>query len=109
MMIIKISISLTYLLGLQDHNGDLVALGGIDQTLIVTVGGLVGDPAGLLGVIGLGLKLDLQLRRDNQPGGWIWIGSIRLLDITRHLLSLFCSNLKILKKIRFSKRYLLNE
>jgi len=70
------------------------------------MGGLVGDPAGLLGVIGLGLKLDLQLRRDNQPGGWIWIGSIRLLDITGHLRSLFGSNLKILKKIRFIKTLL---
>jgi hypothetical protein len=70
------------------------------------MGGLVGDPAGLLGVIGLGLKLDLQLRRDNQPRGWIWIGSIRLLDITGHVRSLFGSNLKILKKIGFIKTLL---
>ncbi len=31
------------------------------------MGGLVGDPAGLLRVIGLGLELELQLGGDDQP------------------------------------------
>ena len=46
---------------------------------------LVGDPARLLGVVGLRLELDLQLGRDNEPRGGIWIGSLTLLDVPRHL------------------------
>ena len=32
------------------------------------MGGLVGDPAGLLRVVGLGLELELQLGGNEQPG-----------------------------------------
>jgi len=42
-------------------------------------------PARLLGIIGLGLELNLQLGGDLQPGGWIRIRSITLLNVTGHL------------------------
>ena len=74
-----------YLLGLQDHDSDLVTLGGINEALVITMSGLVGNPARLLGIIRLGLQLGLQLGGDLQPRGWIWIGSITLLDVAGHL------------------------
>ena len=51
----------TYISGLQDLDGDLVALGGLDQPLVVAVSRLVRNPAGFLGVVRLGLQLGLQL------------------------------------------------
>ena len=45
----------TYISSLQDLDGDLVALGGFNEALIVAVGRLVRNPAGFLGVIRLGL------------------------------------------------------
>ncbi len=56
-----------YLLIFQDHDGDLLPIGGFNEAFIVAMGGLVGNPARLLGVIGLRLELQLKLRRDNQP------------------------------------------
>ena len=47
----------SHLLGLQNGDGDLVPISGLDETLKVATFGLVGDPAGLLGIIGLGLEL----------------------------------------------------
>ena len=46
--------------------------------------GLVGHPAGLLWVVGLGLQLDLQLRGNRQPRGWIRVWALALLDVTGH-------------------------
>ena len=51
----------TYISGLEDLDGDLLALGGLDEPLIVAVSRLVRDPAGFLGVVRLGLQLGLQL------------------------------------------------
>ena len=80
----KSEVKNNYLLALEDGDGYLVSINGFDQTFIVAVGGLVGDPAGLLRIIGLRLQLDLQLGRDKQPWGRVWIGSVGFLDISGH-------------------------
>ena len=74
----------SHLLGLQDGNGDLVPISGLDETLKVAMGGLVGDPAGLLGVIGLGLELRPQLVADDQPLGGVWVLTLALLEMAGH-------------------------
>ena len=51
----------TYVLGRQDGDGNLLPLRGLDEALEVSAGALVGDPAGLLGIVGLGLELLPQL------------------------------------------------
>ena len=48
------------------------------------MGGLVGDPAGLLGVVGLGLELLLQFVANDQPLGGVWVGTIALLKMAGH-------------------------
>merc|ERR1711963_638261 len=60
----------------QDFDRNLVSISRVDETFKVTMSGLVRDPAGFLGVIRFGLELLLQLRRDNEPWGWIGIGSV---------------------------------
>ena len=74
-----------HLLRLQDGDGDLVPIGGIDETLKVSMGGLVRDPAGLLCVVRLGLQLLPQLVADNQPRGGIRVGTIALLEMAGHV------------------------
>ena len=74
----------SHLLGLQDGNGDLVPISGLDETLKVPMGGLVGDPAGLLGVIGLGLELLPQIVADDQPRGGVRVGAVALLEMAGH-------------------------
>ena len=73
-----------HLLGVQNGNGDLVPIGGLDETLKVAMGGLVRDPTGLLGVVGLGLELLLQFVADNQPLGGVRVGSLGLLNMAGH-------------------------
>ena len=51
-----------YLLGGQDGDGDLLSLSGFNKTLKISTGALLRDPARLLGIVGLGLELDLKLR-----------------------------------------------
>ena len=79
----------SHLFGLQNGNGDLVPISGLDETLKVAMGGLVGDPAGFLGVIGLGLELLFQLKFDLKPGRGIRVGSGSLLNMAGHCLSQF--------------------
>ena len=74
----------SHLFGLQNGNGDLVPISGLDETLKVAMGGLVGDPAGFLGVIGLGLELLLQVVADDQPWGGVWVFPIALLEMAGH-------------------------
>ena len=74
----------SHLLGLQNGDGDLVPISGLDETLKVAMGGLVGDPAGLLGVIRLGLELRPQLVADNQPWGGVWVLPVTLLEMAGH-------------------------
>ena len=74
----------SHLLGLQDGNGDLVPISGLDETLKVAMGGLVGDPAGLLGVVGLGLELLLQVKADDQPRGGVRVFPLTLLEMAGH-------------------------
>ena len=74
----------SHLLGLQNGDGDLVPISGLDETLKVAMGGLVGDPAGLLGVIGLGLELLPQIVADDQPRGWVWVLTLALLEMAGH-------------------------
>ena len=74
----------SHLFGLQNGNGDLVPISGLDETLKVAMGGLVGDPAGFLGVIGLGLELLLQIVADDQPRGGVRVFPIALLEMARH-------------------------
>ena len=75
----------TYIARFDDLDRDLVSLGRLNQTLIVTTSALVGNPARLLGIVRLGLELHLQLIRDDEPWGWIRIRSSRLLDVARHV------------------------
>ncbi len=70
---------------MQDLDGDLVTIGAFDEALIVTSGLLVGDPARLLGIVGLGLELELKLGRDQQPRRRIGIGSVGLLHVAGHV------------------------
>ena len=74
----------SHLLGLQDGNGDLVPISGLDETLKVPMGGLVGDPAGLLGIVGLGLELLPQVKADDQPRGGVWVLPLALLEMAGH-------------------------
>ena len=46
-----------YLFSFNDPDSDLVTVEGLNEALIVAVSGLVRDPAGLLGVVGLRLQL----------------------------------------------------
>merc|ERR1719438_671941 len=75
-------------------DSDLVAVNGLLETRQVASVSLVGDPDRLLGVIRLGLQLDLQLITDNQPGAGVGIGSAGLLDMARHLFLNFDVGLK---------------
>ena len=75
---------LTCLFGLQDGDGDLVSISGVNETLKVSMSSLVRDPAGLLGVIRLCLELQLELRRDIEPLVRTRVGAITLLDMARH-------------------------
>ncbi len=74
----------TDLLVLQDGDGDLVSLGGVDETLQVSAGLLLRHPARLLGIVRLGLQLLLELRGDAQPRGRIRVGPVGLLDMAGH-------------------------
>ena len=78
-------ILLAHLLGLKNGDGDLVTIGGLDETLKVAMSGLVRDPAGLLGIVGLGLELIPQLVADNQPRGRVRVGAVALLEMAGHL------------------------
>ncbi len=80
-----VSWKVCYLLVFQDHDGDLFSFSGFDETFIVTVSGLVRDPAGLLRVVGLRLQLDLQLVGDDQPWGRVWVRSLDFLDVSGHV------------------------
>ena len=74
----------TYILGGKDGDRDLVSISGVNESLEVSTGALLRDPAGLLGVIRLGLELHLQLIGDDEPWGWIRIGPGGLLDMAGH-------------------------
>ena len=74
----------SHLLGLQNGDGDLVPISGLDETLKVAMGGLVRDPAGLLGVVGFGLKLLPQLVADDQPRGGVGVPPFDFLEMAGH-------------------------
>ena len=74
----------TNLFGLQNGDGDLIPLSGVDETLKVSMSSFVRDPAGLLGIIRLCLELDLELWRDVEPLVRAGIRAITLLKVARH-------------------------
>ena len=63
----------------------LISILVLDETLEISSVGFVWDPEGLLGVIGLGLVLVLDLQADGQPGGGVGVRSGCLFDVSRHL------------------------
>ncbi len=75
-----------YLIALQKFDSDFISIRWLNETFIIAMSSLVWNPARLLGIIRLWLQLDLQLRRDHQPRGWIRVGSLTLLDMARHCL-----------------------
>ena len=74
-----------YLIAFKELDGDLVSISGLNKALVVAMGGLVGDPAGLLWVVRLGLKLILQLGGDDKPWAWVGIRALTLLDVAGHV------------------------
>ena len=74
----------TYVSRLQDLDGDLVTISGLDETLKVATRCLVRHPARLLGIIGLALELCLEGVGDIQPLARIGIRPSALLDVAGH-------------------------
>ena len=62
---IRLKLVSTYISSFLDLDSDFVSIGRVDETLPVTTGGLIWDPARLLWVIRLGFELDPQLGGDH--------------------------------------------
>ena len=75
----------TYFFCFQDFHRNFVAISRFNQALPVAMSSLVRNPARLFGIIGFIFELDFKLLWNKQPWRWIWVRSVTLFYVARHV------------------------